>query len=154
MLELLIHVHDDNKFDVTRNFTTYIYEDTSGTRLKTLRLEHNLTIDNLSKELNISSSTLSSVEHDKIKVPYYYWKIICSYFNVNNIEYLQLYNMKEKTVQEKLIKLRAYIGARGWSDVGKYLGYSKGFVSDMLTRYEPNKNIINKIDMKLKEIKD
>lgn len=111
-----------------------------------------MTIDNLSKELNISSSTLSCIEHDKIKIPYYYWKIICDYFKIDNIEYLQLYNMKEKTVQEKLIKLRAYIGARGWIDVGKCLGYSKGFISDMITRYEPNKDIVNKIDMKLKEI--
>lgn len=112
-----------------------------------------MSIKELSKHVGISETTLSCVERDRIKTPYYYWKHICDYFEVNNIEYLQLYNMKEKTIQEKLYKIRAYIGAKNWDDVGKYLGYSKGFVSDLLTRYVPSKDIINRLTRKLEKIK-
>ncbi|MBU3208497.1 hypothetical protein KPL28_02470 [Clostridium algidicarnis] len=61
--------------------------------------------------------------------------------------------MKELSVSDKLIKIRAYTGARTWKEVGIYLGYSESFISDMMTRYTPNENHRKKINHALQMLK-
>lgn len=146
----------DNKFEFHKNKKIYhqnIYkynnvEISPGMRLRELRLNKNLTINKLSKLINVSSTTLRHVEQDKIKPPfsYYYWKVICNYFNINHIEYFNLNELKEDTLQEKLLKIRALLGAKSWDEVGKALGYSKEFTIDLLTRYKGNNYHIEKIN--------
>lgn len=129
-----------------------IYVDSYGAKLRELRLKNGMTINKLSIELSISSTTLMHVEQNKIKVPYYYWKVICNYFNMNNINYLKLYDMKQNTTKEKLVKIRACIGAENWGYVGKHLGCSRGYINDILTRYKPNRDILSRIDLSLEKI--
>lgn len=139
-----------NKFDIEKEFLPIIYknQDSSsrGIKLRTLRLSRNMTIKELSKATNISTTTLMHVEQNKISVPYYYWKKICDYFDVNNIEYLELLTLPEKSIQDKLWKIRIVLGAKTWSEVGKELGYSSGFISDMLNRYTPTEENIKRIN--------
>lgn len=78
---------------------------------------------------------------------------MCNYFSINHIDYLGLSDLPEDTIQDKLIKIRALLGAKSWSDVANYLGYSQGFVIDLLTRYAPKANHINKINLILASFK-
>lgn len=141
------------KFDITKEFIPIIYKNRSyGTMLRNLRLKNNLTIKELSKKINISSTTLMMVEKDKIQKPYYYWKLICNCFNTNHIEYLKLYSLREASIQEKLIKVRALLGAKSWSEVGDYLGYSEGFIIDLLTRYTPKVKHLERINAAIERL--
>jgi transcriptional regulator with XRE-family HTH domain len=141
------------KFDIYKNkkFLPIIYANNEGSKLRKLRLKDNISMHDLSKKISISETTLMHIEQNKIKNPYYYWKIICDYFNVNHIEYLNLKTMKEDNIIDKLIKLRAFIGTKSWAGVGKYLGYSGEFISDLISRYTPNKSNIEKINNAIKD---
>ncbi len=107
----------------------------------------------LSKLIHINETTLRNIEKDRIKKPYFYWKIYCGYFNVNHVDYLGLCTMNEETIQDKLLKIRAYTGSRNWEEVGKHLGYSEGFILDLLNRYTPNSHHLQKISAFLNTLK-
>lgn len=143
------------KFDIHKNkkFLPSAHNASRGTKLKNLRLNHNMTLKQLSKAVKISDTTLMHVEQNKIKFPYHYWKMICDYFGENHVSYLNLYSLAENSTQEKLIKIRAYIGAKKWGIVGDYLGYSEGFTIDLLTRYTPNDHHLNIINSALNKLK-
>lgn len=158
----LIHYHSyichrdkstHDKFDINKKFLPYIYKTcTPGVKLRELRLKNNTLIKGISNAIGVSTKTLMYVEQDKINIPYWYWKLICDYFGVNHIKYLELWKLKQNSIQEKLFKIRAGLGARTWEDVGNYIGYSDGYITDMLTRYTPNENTTNIIDSKLQEL--
>ena len=143
------------KFDIEKEkkLLPIICTNKEGAKIRNLRIENKLTLKELSEKIGINVTTLRHVEVGKIKVPYYYWKLTCDYFGVNHIRYLELYNMKEKTYSDKLWKMRAYLGARTWEDVAEYLGYSSGYISDLLTRYTPNSSLIDKLDRTLEKLK-
>jgi|GEM_PF-4575451 len=147
------------KFDICKNkklpsSSPRVSKDVSiGGKLRTLRLNNNLTLKQLSNNIGISSVTLMHVEHNKIKLPYNYWKNVCIYLGENHIEYLGLNSLSENSYQEKLLKIRAYLGAKSWEEVGEYIGYSEGFITDMLTRYPPNSNHIKVINSALDNLK-
>lgn len=61
--------------------------------------------------------------------------------------------MKEETIQDKLLKIRAYTGSKNWEEVGQHLGYSEGFILDLLNRYTPNSHHLKKINALLSELK-
>ena len=145
----------DTKFDIKKEkkFLPINICNTPGTKLRDLRLKNNMTLKKLANKININAATLMHLEQDKINMPYHYWKAICDCFCINHIEYLELDALKEETIQDKLLKIRAYIGGVKWKDVGDYLGYSKAFTIDLLTRYKPNKNQIRRINTALKELK-
>ena len=155
LIKLEHHTDKDthNKFDINKKFLPIIYKTcTPGVKLRELRLNHGVTIKDLSNAIKTNETTLMHIEQDKINIPYWYWKNICDYFHVNHINYLGLYTLPQDSIQEKLIKIRAGLGARTWEDVGMYLGYSKGYISDMLTRYVPTGNTIKNIDSKLQDL--
>lgn len=130
------------------------FNETSGRKLRDLRLKKNLTIKQLSENIGINPTTLMHVEQDKISVPYHYFKLICDYFKVNHASYLQLYTMNEDSMQDKLIKIRALLGARTWKDVAQLLGYRESFINDLMTRYKGNEDhtrIVNNALEKLKQ---
>lgn len=142
----------DNKFDIYKNKAIMhnVNAETPGSLLRNLRLKSNMTIKQLAKACNISDTTLMNIEQNKIKNPYFYWKAICNYYGINHIQYLKLYSLSENTFEEKLLKLRAYLGARTWEEVAHYLGYSKSFVPDLLHRYKPNDRHLDMINSSLK----
>lgn len=142
-----------SKFDVEKKILPIIYTCNESSKIRDLRLKNKTTLKELSKEINISITTLRHIEIGKIQVPYYYWKIICNHFNIDHVQYLSLYNMKELSVLDKLIKIRAYLGARTWGEVGVYLGYSQSFISDIFTRYTPNETHCKYIDYALEKLK-
>ncbi|KYH35812.1 helix-turn-helix protein [Clostridium tepidiprofundi DSM 19306] len=146
----------DCKFDIVKKKFLHIIcnKNSPGIKLKNLRVKNNVTLSQLAKYTGISSKTLQRIENDKVKKPYYYWKKICDYFGINHIDYLELLTLPEKTIQEKLIKIRALLGARTWKEVAEYLGYSKEFVSDLLTRYTPNKKHLYIINNTLNNLKN
>lgn len=118
-------------------------------------MKNDFTMKELAKEIKINEVTLMNVENNKmniLKAPYY-WKLVCDYFNINNIQYLELYNMKEDSIKNKLIKIRSCVGARTWEDTGKYLGYSRGFIFNLMNGYSPEKKYLDKINKKLEEFK-
>ncbi|MEW9093915.1 MAG: helix-turn-helix transcriptional regulator [Clostridiaceae bacterium] len=143
------------KFDLhkEKKFLHIIYSKNEGVKIKNLRLKNDMTLKQLSKEIGISEVTLTKVENNRIRVPYYYWKLICDFYKVDHISYLGLCNMDEDSIENKLIKIRAYLGAKRWGNVGSYLGYSEAFIVDMLTRYTPNKKQLDNIDITLRKIK-
>ncbi|PJI10196.1 MULTISPECIES: helix-turn-helix domain-containing protein [Clostridium] len=120
--------------------------------MRELRLKNNMTLDKLSKKINISVDTLMHVEEDKLNNPYY-WRLICNYFGINHINYLKLYNMKEKCSKEKLLKLKAYMGAKSWKSVSISLGYSKDYISEILRKNKIPDTVYAVIQQKLSEIK-
>ncbi|ARC85624.1 helix-turn-helix family protein [Clostridium argentinense CDC 2741] len=149
----------DSKFDLRKEFLPIIYNkndtqnNTPGTKLRELRLKNNITQKQLAEKTSISEITIMHVEQNKIDVPYYYWKKICDYFGVNHIKYLKLYTLKEDSIQDKLKKLRVYLGAKNWREVGEYLGYSEGFTYDLFTRYIPNANHLKVVNSALDKFK-
>lgn len=122
-----------------------------GKKLRTLRLKNDMTIKELSAKINVDCITLMHVELNKIKMPFYYWRLICDYFNINHIKYLDLNNMNESSLQDKTTKIRAFIGAKRWEHIGKYLGYNKRFIIEIRTRYKPNEKNLLKINANLDE---
>ncbi len=108
-----------------------------------------MTLKQLADKIHTSDNTLICVEKDKIKYPYYYWKLICGYFNINHIQYLDINKMNETTIQEKLVKIRAYLGAKTWEDVSHYLGYTKSYAVDSM-KHNPRKKKIEELDSILK----
>ncbi|WP_291560741.1 MULTISPECIES: helix-turn-helix domain-containing protein [unclassified Clostridium] len=147
------------KFDICKNkkflnSSRNTSKDVSiGEKLRTLRLNNNLTLKQLSNVIGISHTTLMHVEQNKINLPYNYWKMICDFFEENHISYLSLDSFPENSVKEKLLKIRAYTGAKSWEEVGKYIGYSEGFTIDLLTRYTPNANHLKVINSTLDKLK-
>ena len=150
---------ENNKFDIYTEkkflhiISNFKYGDTNGGKLRNLRLQNNTTIKQLSRHTGVCSTTLMHLEQNKIKYPFYYWKLICEHFSTNHVEYLELYTMKEDSIQEKLIKIRALLGAKTWANVGEYLGYSEGFVLDLLNRYTPNAAHLKLINSTLEKYK-
>ena len=125
--------------------------ETIGIKLKNLRLKNNTSRAALAKILNIDDKTLKNVENNvKTKYVYYYIHLYAKIFNVDKVEYFKLYNMKEFSNKDKLLKIRAYIGAKTWYEVADILDVD---ISTIM-RYKRIDKPINIIDKKLKEIKE
>jgi transcriptional regulator with XRE-family HTH domain len=153
-LEIDTDVRVNSKFDLrTKKSLHIIYTENYGTKLRNLRLISGMTAKELSSKINICDKTLRDVERNKISKPFYYWKLICDYFKIDHIDYLELDTMGENTIKEKLEKIRAFIGAKSWEEVGIYLGYSEGFILDLLTRYTPNEFMKGKINSALDKLR-
>lgn len=148
----------DSKFDLKIKKNLHIiydenYNENQGLKMRNLRLKNNLTLHELSSRIDINETTLRQMELNKIKMPYYYWKTVCNFFDVDHVVYLELCTMKEESIQDKLIKIRALIGAKSWKDVADCLGYSVGFINDLMTRYVPNINHMKIIDSVIEKFK-
>ncbi|MBU3107118.1 helix-turn-helix domain-containing protein [Clostridium gasigenes] len=126
---------------------------TPGIKLKTLRLKSNLTVKELSYLINISSKTLNGIENDNIHNPYY-WHKICNVFNTNANVFLDLYDMPENTLEDKLIKIRALLGSLSWKEVSLSLDISEYAISEFKkgkTKSNLNRYLLL-IDEKLEEL--
>lgn len=125
-----------------------------GLKIKQLRIKNKMTLKELSTNVQISVTTIMHIEQNKISTPYQYWKKICDFYNVNYVQYLELYTLPENTLEEKLWKMRIYIGAKNWDIVAKKLNYTGATISDILiNRYVPSKNFLYNLENFIKEIK-
>jgi transcriptional regulator with XRE-family HTH domain len=128
------------------------FNEDSGMKIRTLRLQSNLTIKELSKLTGINSTTLMHIEHNKIKTPYYYFHLICKVLNTDHIKYLELHNLPEKTIKDKLWKIRILIGANSWEGTGDFLGFKKSKVIEWLNRRKENNKMHEFLSQKIKEL--
>lgn len=114
--------------------------------MKTLRLNHKLTLNELSKRTNLTVNTLISIEKGRLTKPskYHYYYIICNLFNVNHITYLELNKMKEDTIENIILKFRAYLGVKSNKELSTYIFNKKYYLEDMLKRKTINKHLYDK----------
>jgi len=57
--------------------------------------------------------------------------------------------MNESSLLDKTTKIRAFIGAKTWEEIGKYLGNGESYILEIRTRYKPNEKNLLKINSNL-----
>jgi transcriptional regulator with XRE-family HTH domain len=120
-----------------------------GTLVANLRLKHNLTAKKMSSLLNITEHTLKEIEGGKSKYDYYYYSKYCRHFSVDPYIYLDYYSLPEKTLADKVKKLKTFIGVKSLRELDKYLGLYSGCLSDCLSRNVNRNGIDNLVTKKL-----
>ncbi|MCR6515283.1 helix-turn-helix domain-containing protein [Clostridium sp. LY3-2] len=115
-----------------------------------LRLEHNISLLELGAATNISETTISKLERNLLspKNAFYYYKILSDYFKVDYYDTFKLLTLPEKTIQDKILKLKALLGTKNLSDVDTLLGKYETFVNEVLYK-EKNNIYINEETEKL-----
>ncbi|MGG7057630.1 helix-turn-helix domain-containing protein [Clostridium tertium] len=135
--------------------TLYIGENfyvTLGIDLKTLRLEKRITLNDLSKTLNISTTTLRNLEKGKLRKAYNFIHIYCRHFSVNPNQFIKKYNLECNTLNDKLEYLKLYYGIKSFKKLDPIIGTYVGGISDYITRNR-NKGVEQLIDDRYQEIK-
>nr|WP_278337154.1 helix-turn-helix domain-containing protein [Clostridium cavendishii] len=131
-------------------------KNTYGSKLRRLRLKKGLTLKKLSFLMNISSATLKNLEKDRIPSPncYYYYYIYCNKLNVNHIDYLQLLTLSETSIQDKLLKIRAFCGHKTWKETSYYINVHSDTIHNWINN-ESKPTLINvkRIDLLLSKLK-
>ena len=143
-------MHTNIKVD---NFNTL--EEKIGIKLKNLRLKNNVTLKYVASKTNISTTTLAKIEKGTLNTAYKYnyYKLICNLFNVDHIKYLNLKTMSEKTIDDVLLKIRAYMGFKSDEDLSIYLFNKKYVIAEYKQGFLTDRNSIIIVE-KLLELKD
>lgn len=136
---------------MTSNFTLakkipsyYICENLKvlyGQNLAELRLKNNITRNDLSNKLNISTYTLKCVEEGTLNNPYYYYNIYCRHFEMSSNIYLDFNLINTDNLIGKVTFLRAYYGLKSLKDLDRKLNLRLGSISEYLNNRLKSTNI-------------
>lgn len=135
---------------IEKKASYYILDNTEiskGVLLTNLRVRNNVTLKQLSADLNLSVNTLKSIECGDCRSPYYYYSIYCRHFNETPYTYLNYKSLPLDTFKDRVEALKAILGMKSNKDLDNSLGLYKGAISDAYNR----KRNFSSIDMIIKE---
>lgn len=131
-----------------------------GKLLANLRLKNNEFAYQVAEAININISSIKAIECGRARMPFKYYHLYCNHFGVNPITYLKFFELPEKTLKEKTVKLEAYLGLNSHYELEEYLGLKRDTLRREIGKYNKGvkrnmdvENMIVKLlnDLKLKE---
>jgi transcriptional regulator with XRE-family HTH domain len=105
-----------------------------GILVANLRLRHNITAKKMATLLNVTDATLREIEKGNSRYGYYYYSKYCRHFSVDPYIYLDYYSLTEKTLRDRIEKLKAFVGSKSLRELDKFLGLYSGCLSDCLNK--------------------
>ena len=110
---------------------------------KDIRLKSNLTLNQFSKLTNISVKTILDVEKGRLisTSKYHYYYIVCKIFNINHISYFKLDELKENTLEDIILKFKAYLGFRNNTELSMYIFDNKNTINELLRKRNRNSKL-------------